>query len=521
MSIHNETVSKAEIDIAALRKKVSQEHDKKTSSVQNEPVELNPMARLVVNQLSRENHSPAIILGLIRLTEFCILVAVAALLHLELNPSRQSLWAEAIVTGVGFGALASALLHTTGAYALHVLRWPSLVFSRLQGILIIASVYVAVLYLIFVSIRDFPWTEMVLAYVIASLILAICRYALAKAIRVWGRNGVMERRAVIVGGGASAKDVIRSIEQQQDNDIRICGIFDDRSSQRSPNVVAGYPKLGTFGELVEFARLTNLDMLIIALPMTAEVRILQLLRKLWVLPVDIRIASHSSDLRFRPRTYINDSKLPLLDIYSKPIRDWDSVAKRIFDICFSLIALALTWPIMLGAAIAVKVTSKGPILFIQKRHGFNNDSINVLKFRSMYTDQADLTAKKAVTRDDPRVTPVGRFIRKTSIDELPQLFNVLRGDLSLVGPRPHAVHAQTGLIKYDEVVEHYFARHKVKPGVTGWAQINGLRGEIDHGDKIKHRTAYDLFYIENWSLWLDFKILMLTPISLIYSRNVY
>jgi exopolysaccharide biosynthesis polyprenyl glycosylphosphotransferase len=211
----------------------------------------------------------------------------------------------------------------------------------------------------------------------------------------------------------------------------------------------------------------------------------------------------------------------MLDIFNKPIRDWDGVAKRIFDVFFSLLALCLLWPIMLGAAIAVKTTSKGPVFFMQKRHGFNNEIINVFKFRSMYTNLSDPTARNAVTKNDPRVTPVGRFIRKTSIDELPQLFNVLLGSLSLVGPRPHAVLAASHNRIYADVVEGYFARHRVKPGVTGWAQINGWRGEIDSDDKIKFRTAYDLYYIENWSLYFDLKILFLTPFRLLNTENAY
>jgi len=332
---------------------------------------------------------------------------------------------------------------------------------------------------------------------------------------------VMERRAVIVGGGEPAKQLIRQLEQQPDNDIRICGIFDDRGSDRSPTVVAGYPKLGTFAELVEFARLARIDMLIIALPATAEERIMQLVRKLWVLPVDIRLAAHANRLRFRPRSYSHIGTVPMFDLFDKPIRDWDSVAKRVFDITFTIIAIALLWPIMLIAALAVKLTSEGPILFRQNRHGFNNEVIKVLKFRSMYTNMSDQTAVKAVTKGDPRVTPVGRFLRKSSIDELPQLFNVLKGELSLVGPRPHAVHAQTGERKYVDVVESYFARHRVKPGVTGWAQIKGLRGELDSDAKILARTQHDLDYIENWSLLFDLKILFLTPVSLFNTDNAY
>ena len=169
----------------------------------------------------------------------------------------------------------------------------------------------------------------------------------------------------------------------------------------------------------------------------------------------------------------------------------------------------------------MKLESKGPVLFKQKRYGFNNEIIEVLKFRSMFTEMADPDAKQVVTKGDPRVTRVGRFIRKTSIDELPQLFNVLAGSLSLVGPRPHAVNAHTDNKTWDDVVDGYFARHKVKPGVTGWAQINGWRGEVDTPEKIQNRVECDVYYIENWSILFDLKILFLTPFRLLNSENAY
>jgi Undecaprenyl-phosphate glucose phosphotransferase len=347
------------------------------------------------------------------------------------------------------------------------------------------------------------------------------RLVAAHFFRKWARNGRMERRALIVGGGKTAEALIRSIEQQPYNDIRVCGIFDDRDNRRSPPIVAGYPKLGTVAELIEFARIARIDMLIVSLPLTAESRVLSLLKKLWVLPVDIRLSAHSNQLRFRPRSYSFIGSVPMLDIFDKPINDWDSVAKRVFDIFFSLIGIIVFSPIMIATAIAIKLDSKGPVLFKQKRHGFNNEEIDVYKFRSMYTDRADPTAKNAVTKNDPRVTRVGRFIRKTSIDELPQFFNALLGSLSLVGPRPHAVAAQSHNKLFNEVVDGYFARHRVKPGVTGWAQINGWRGEIDSDDKIKKRTEFDLYYIENWSLWFDLKILLLTPVKLLNTENAY
>src|SRR6185312_4286005 len=253
----------------------------------------------------------------------------------------------------------------------------------------------------------------------------------------------MERRAVIVGGGAETEGLIRSVEQQPFNDIRICGIFDDRDERRSPPLVAGYPKLGNILELIEFARIARIDMLIVSLPMTAETRVLSMLKKLWVLPVDIRLSAHSNRLRFRPRAYSFIGSVPMLDIFDKPINDWDSVAKRAFDIAFSLIGIVVFSPVMIAAAIAIKLDSKGPVIFRQKRHGFNNEVIEVFKFRSMYTEHSDPAARNVVVKNDPRVTRVGRFIRRTSIDELPQFFNALFGSLSLVGPRPHAVAAQS------------------------------------------------------------------------------
>jgi len=162
------------------------------------------------------------------------------------------------------------------------------------------------------------------------------------------------------------------------------------------------------------------------------------------------------------------------------------------------------------------------VLFKQKRYGFNNELIEVYKFRSMYVDQSDATAAKLVTKGDPRVTRVGRFIRKTSLDELPQLFNVVfKGNLSLVGPRPHAVHAKAVDRLYDEAVDGYFARHRVKPGITGWAQINGWRGETDNDEKIQRRVEHDLYYIENWSVLFDLYILAMTPFALLKTENAY
>ncbi|THF52362.1 undecaprenyl-phosphate glucose phosphotransferase [Allorhizobium terrae] len=511
------------LDISKLRRKLRDEVGNITTlpsaKVQDE-AQLSPTASLVAKQLREASRSPIIILGQLGFFEFsCILAIGFAIYWLTMANAAISFALDAGFSAVGVITYTLFLLLADG-YQIHVLRTPAQSIKRALISWALSLILMALACFVFQAPQALytwlaGWAGAGCGFIITE------RYLLALGIRRWTRNGLIERRAVIVGGGDPAKNLIRRLESQEDNDIRICGIFDDRQGERSPNMVAGYPKLGTVAELVQFAREARIDMLIISLPLSAEARILQLLKMLWVLPVDIRLAAHSDSLMFRPRAYSHVGDVAMLDLLDKPIRDWDSVAKRVFDIVFSLLALALVWPIMLAAAIAVRATSKGPALFIQKRHGFNNEIVHVLKFRSMYTEMSDPTAKLAVTKNDPRVTPVGRWLRKSSMDELPQLFNVLKGDLSLVGPRPHAVLAQTRDRPYGDIVEGYFARHRVKPGVTGWAQINGWRGEIDSDEKIKGRTACDLYYIENWSLLLDLKILFLTPFCLFNTENAY
>ncbi|MFH1793842.1 MAG: undecaprenyl-phosphate glucose phosphotransferase [Pseudomonadota bacterium] len=482
---------------------------------------LNPMAEQVASQYRRDTMSPVMVSGTLRIVEFALLAVSGLILHgMLIGYSTHLVWHYPTIALVG-SLLTVILLEFSECYQMTALRSPLSHAGKI--ILVWAGVFalLAITGFLFKVSSDFSRLWFGTWFATGLVLMFSLRFVMAIQIRRWARNGRMERRAVIVGGGKSAEALIRSIEAQPHNDIRICGIFDDRDDTRSPPVVAGYPKLGNVAELIEFARIARIDMLIVSLPLTAETRVLSLLKKLWVLPVDIRLSAHSNQLRFRPRSYSYIGAVPMLDIFDRPINDWDSVAKRAFDIIFSLLGIIVLSPLMLATAIAIKLDSKGPVLFTQKRHGFNNEVIEVYKFRSMYTDRSDPTAKQAVTKGDPRVTRVGRIIRKTSIDELPQFFNALFGSLSLVGPRPHAVAAQTHNLLYNEVVDGYFARHRVKPGVTGWAQINGWRGEMDTDEKIKMRTEFDLYYIENWSLWFDLKILLMTPIKLLNTENAY
>ena len=500
----------------ALKKAVTDETINATRSV-----ELNEMAQQVAEQFAAGSISPNIIAGIVRLMEFLGIASVGLIAYFmaDLHGSTLQYW----YIGAAFVAafLYIGIQQGLDGYHPHALRGYLVQMAKSSAALGVSFTLIFLASMIFGLQGEFSTTWLSSAFAGAIGFVLLARLTTVHSVRKLSAAGRLERRAVIVGGGQMAADLINSLEAQENSDIRICGIFDDRDGDRSPPVVAGYPKLGTVQELVEFARKARISMLIVALPLSAENRVLQMLKHLWVLPVDIRLSAHADKLRFRPRTMSYEGSVPMLDVFEKPIADWDSVLKRAFDLFFASIAIVVLSPLMIAAAIAVKLDSEGPVFFKQKRHGFNNEEINVFKFRSLHHKQADKECKTAVTKGDSRVTRVGRIIRKTSIDELPQLFNVLMGSLSLVGPRPHVVNAQTDDKLWSDVVESYIARHKVKPGVTGWAQINGWRGEVDSEEKLRERTNHDLYYIENWSVLFDLYILAITPFKILNTENAY
>ncbi|KRE12396.1 undecaprenyl-phosphate glucose phosphotransferase [Bosea sp. Root483D1] len=482
-----------------------------------------PLAERIAAMPVKQTLSPVLIEGLVRLADVLVILGVGGLIFAfyVAGKADYTLPYQITVPLMAVGAL--------GVFqALHLYHVGAL--RNFIGMAVRVTAGWTVLFLLalagffFLKISD-QVSRVWLAgfYSVGLMLLLTERLAVSLIVLRLTRMGRLERRTAIVGGGPAGEELIKALEAQRDTGLRICGVFDDRNDDRSPDLVAGYPKLGTIDDLVEFARRTKLDLVIFTLPISAEARLLAMLRKLWVLPIDIRLSAHMSKLRFRPRSYSYIGAVPVLDVFDRPIADWDIVVKWVFDKIVGTLALIVLSPLMLATAVAVKLNSRGPVLFRQKRYGFNNEMIEVLKFRSLYHEMSDFSAAKQVTKDDPRVTRVGRFIRKTSIDELPQLLNVVfRGNLSLVGPRPHAVHATMQNRAYEQVVDGYFARHKVKPGITGWAQVHGWRGETDTEDKIQRRVEHDLYYIENWSVLLDLYILIKTPFSLMTkNENAY
>jgi Undecaprenyl-phosphate glucose phosphotransferase len=489
---------------------------------EREPHPSSPAAVEAVAEAAAPAYSPIVLAGIVRIVELALTVLIGFAIYVAyVVPVEGFEWhyagaivAMALMTMVAFQA--------ADIYQVQAFRGHEKQYMRL------ASAW-SVVFLIAISISFFAkagdeFSRMWLGsfYIIGLLALIGFRRALFLLVRRWTQEGRLDRRTVVVGADARGESLINSILGQRDNDVRIVGVFDDRADDRSLPSVAGHKKLGTVDDLLALARRTRIDLVIFTLPISAEGRILQMLKKLWVLPVDIRLAAHSDKLRFRPRAYSYIGKVPVLDVADKPITDWDVVSKWLFDRVIGGLILLAASPVMLIAALAVKLDTRGPVLFKQKRYGFNNELIEVYKFRSLYADQCDPAASRVVTRGDPRVTRVGAFLRKSSIDELPQLFNVVfKGNLSLVGPRPHAIHAKAENRLYDEAVDGYFARHRVKPGITGWAQINGWRGETDTHEKIQRRVELDLAYIENWSVLFDLYIVARTPIALLNTENAY
>lgn len=482
---------------------------------------LSKAAEKVASRPLEQTMSPTVIIGLAQLVEAFVLALLGlAIYWVYVGEAGSPQFFLAAISGSV--VLANMLLNTAQTHSIAAYRsLTRSMWRTLAAWSVMFLVLTAVLFLLKAQ-TDVSRVWLVSWYSLGGAALASIRVALRSMVRHWTETGLLKRRAVIVGGGSDAERLINSIRSNPDNDIEIFGLFDDRFDERSPDDVAGCPKLGKVADLAEFARRVGLDMVIVSMPLSAEKRVLEMLKQLWVLPVDIRLSAHMSKLKFTAKSYSYVGGVAVFDVADRPISDWNLIFKWLFDKSVAIVALVLLSPLMLATAIAIKLDSKGPVLFRQRRHGFNNELIDIYKFRSMYVDMADLSAEKLATKNDPRVTRVGRFIRRTSIDELPQLFNVLLGQLSIVGPRPHALQAKADNKLYYEAVEGYFARHRVKPGITGWAQINGWRGETDTIEKIEQRVHHDLYYIENWSVFLDLYILFMTPISLLTkNENAY
>ncbi|MBZ0260009.1 MAG: undecaprenyl-phosphate glucose phosphotransferase [Hyphomicrobiales bacterium] len=334
--------------------------------------------------------------------------------------------------------------------------------------------------------------------------------------------GGSKRNLAIVGAGEQSRRLLAALDKDTNHPIRVYGVFDD-TLRPVTRFVAGkeisVPPDHGLQHLMSQARLGMIDDVVIAIPWQQDDRIMTVVARLRELPVNVYLLSDLVGFRTKFRSPPSHfGTLPILQVVGKPMSGWDAVMKAVEDYTLAPLVLLVSFPLLVVIAAAVKLDSPGPVLFRQKRVGFNNQVFNVCKFRSMQHTNVVSDKTQQTTPDDLRVTRVGRFLRRWSLDELPQIFNVLNGTMSLVGPRPHALDHNEEFAKR---TMGYFARHRVKPGITGLAQVNGFRGATDTEDKLDGRVRNDIYYAENWSLTLDLRILLRTLVICLTGKNAY
>lgn len=346
----------------------------------------------------------------------------------------------------------------------------------------------------------------------------ISRIIAREVFRGLARSGKMGRSMAIMGAGRQAQEFLSRVDRVKPYFTQIKGVF-DRDHENNGSRINGYSVLGGLDDLVDAARRHEIDDIVVAMPWNEDRDVADVVERLKELPVNVFISMDLVGFQLAFRPAVGDlNELPMFEVVQRPISGWSSVLKRLEDIVLGSLALIILSPFFALSALLIKLDSPGPVLFRQARLGFNNEQFDILKFRSMYHREIPEDRVRQASKDDPRVTRIGRFIRKTSIDELPQLINVVNGSMSLVGPRPHALSHNE---EFSQQVRGYFARHRVKPGITGWAQVNGLRGETDTLQKIQARVEHDIYYTDNWSLAFDLRILVMTVISVLFQKSAY
>lgn len=463
--------------------------------------------------------SHVIVVGLLRFTDLAIVAATGELI-------RPAFYATAGTDRYYTGAAIAVMLgtaivfHLQGLYHFSALNFRCL--KRQLGKLTSAwtVVFLLAATTMFALKISGTYSRLWVAvwFSLALIEMASLRIVLVLRARHWVAQGRLARHVAIVGFHCRSTEKL--IERLvTDDSIRIVGFFDDRIKREGWEVprVAIISKavvtwLGDTTKLIEYARAHRVDHIVLSLPWSATQRIKGLTERFSILPVDVSLAPEEIGLTLEA-SMTSLSDVPLLGLARRPLGDWQRFAKTVFDYLAATAMLVVLSPLLVTIALAIKLDSRGPVFFKQRRPGFNNEMIGVLKFRTMYANMTDQKGERLTERRDPRVTRVGRTLRRLSFDELPQLLNVIRGEMSLVGPRPHPVSAKAAGRYYQEVVSDYASRHRVKPGITGWAQVCGWRGETATEEQIRKRVEHDLFYINNWSFGFDVRILFLTALA--------
>lgn len=415
----------------------------------------------------------------------------------------------AIVTPIVFSMLNIYASKRSESFSKHIL-------NLMQAVLVLAFVLSSLAF--FTKSGDIfsrVWFALWLLFALGLLIA--CRGSLLLFLRFMRSRGLNERRVVIFGAGELGVKIANAVQQALWTGFRIVAFVDDEASYKLSRI-KGIPVLQTPQDIGDYLTHSAIDEFWLAVPLQQEARVKEILYQLRHHTINKRFVLDIFGLDLLNHSLTDVAGFPVLNISSTPMVGINRMLKAIEDRLLALSILLLISPLLALIALAVKLTSKGPVLFKQKRLGWDGRIINVYKFRTMYEHQESNGKVTQATLNDKRVTTIGKYLRRLSLDELPQFFNVLQGKMSIVGPRPHAL-AHNEM--YKDAIDAYMLRHRVKPGITGWAQVNGWRGETDTLNKMQKRVEYDLYYINNWSLIFDLKIIFLTLFSGFLNRNAY
>lgn len=460
--------------------------------------------------------SPAVVAGLVLAVDFAAIVA-AAMLSFIVNVQYNSFVIDNYIFATGFICFVTALIFNRAQlYSIDAIMRP---IGSSDGMII--GVVTAFLFFLTVAfslkVSEIYSRLWMYSFGASSVVLIIAlRLLVYRCLSMLSRRRVIGRNLVVLGAGAQAQQFIERIGRVKPYFTEFHGVYALEAESIGQDV-AGHEVKGAMDDLIKAARNGEIDDVVVAMPWNADRALTQAVETLKELPINVFIGSDLAGfhLAFRP-AFGTFENLPMFEVVQRPISGWSQLLKTLEDYAISLVGLILVSPLLLATAIAIKLESRGPVFFKQKRLGFNNQEFAIYKFRSMYQSDDVPAVTKQATKGDPRITRVGRFIRSTSIDELPQIFNVLNGTMSLVGPRPHALDHNE---EFARSVRGYFARHKVKPGITGWAQVNGFRGETDSHEKIQGRVERDVYYAENWSLLFDLRIIIMTALVVLFQKE--
>ena len=426
---------------------------------------------------------------------------------------------EPILATLGATATALSILNRADAYAPSRLRNGSRRLRALCGAIVAGgAIGVLCFALMPVSSQTTRWWPL-FWMVSAGCLTASAAGLTARAARALSNAESLARRVAIVGVGEYSMSFISAMMLDPAKASTFVGLYNDGRDAVTP--ISDIPVLGNIVDLVARSRRDRIDAIVLALPLSDESRIKQARAALRSVTADIYMAGELLEYACKSSQLDRVGPNAVIKIASRPLTEWELLQKSVFDWVVAAVLLTAALPFLGLIALAIRLDSPGPVLFRQPRLGFNNNMFNVFKFRTMYHHMTDLKADRQTTKNDARVTRIGRLLRKTSLDEVPQLLNVLRGEMSLVGPRPHAPNTKAGNQLFHDAVADYALRHRVKPGITGWAQVNGWRGETRTVEQIEQRVAHDLFYIDNWSFLLDIKIMVLTAMRELHSKTAY